>query len=448
MKKSQDIQKYYLQKRTERHLIRLREKKEREARRNKSLSGKTDENVTLRRELKYLRRIITGGMERKKVNRRSHLTRVRLNVELPECFSIIENPQACLESFKAFQPLFENSRINNVIVHHGNTKNHDLAAEILLAKIAKAGWDLHKTKRRTFSIYGDYPKSESLSRLIKSIGIVKELDVEGHAMESNSEEIQKIIIFKRQNWIGQELPIGSLDYKTKATQDFVAHINKCLEQSGHELTDIAKQHLAEYVGEIITNAQDHSGTDHWQIHGYLDKDNEERICEVVIFNFGYSYADTFNNLQHDDFARTELNKYLRQHESQGIFKKGWSEECLTTLFCLQGSISSKNHPDDTTRGHGTVSLIEFFHSISNVSSTVVRKAKMCILSGSEHIQFDGTYHLQENDGRPIIAFNDENDLQRPPDRNYVKSLNNVAFPGTLISIQFILPETATVEISQ
>src|SRR5690606_29138948 len=154
---------------------------------------------------------------------------------------------------------------------------------------------------------------------------------------------------------------------TRATQDFVEHIDQCLQENGSELTFTATQELAEYIGEIITNAQDHSGDPNWQIYGYLDKEHENRVCEVVIFNYGNTISETFGNLPEDDFARKELNKYLQHHEKTGVFGPGWSRDSLTNLFALQGNVSSKNKPSDSTRGHGSISLIEFFQSISDKS---------------------------------------------------------------------------------
>lgn len=39
--------------------------------------------------------------------------------------------------------------------------------------------------------------------------------------------------------------------------------------------------------------------------------------------------------------------------------------------------------------------------------------------------------------RKIIAFNEENDLEKPPDEKFVRHLP-LKFPGTLVSLRFIL----------
>lgn len=196
--------------------------------------------------------------------------------------------------------------------------------------------------------------------------------------------------------------------------------------------------------------KEHSGENNWRIVGYLDRDDCNRVCEVVIYNFGLTIAETFNKLEVDDFAKKNVNEYVNKHHAKKLFGENWTPDDLTTLVALQGRISSKNHPDDDTRGHGTVDLIEFFQEImdGHDGAECKEQAKMCILSGHTHIRFDRKYRMgKDRDGRDTIAFNDENDLSRPPDSKYVRHLKRCHFPGTLIAIRFVLPERATEEVS-
>jgi hypothetical protein len=68
---------------------------------------------------------------------------------------------------------------------------------------------------------------------------------------------------------------------------------------------------------------------------------------------------------------------------------------------------------------------------------------MALLSGSTFILFDGTYSMQASaGGKSIIAFNKANDLEQRPDRKYVRGLDGVEFPGTMICLQFPLAKSA------
>ncbi|MEA3207132.1 MAG: hypothetical protein QOE70_189 [Chthoniobacter sp.] len=63
---------------------------------------------------------------------------------------------------------------------------------------------------------------------------------------------------------------------------------------------------------------------------------------------------------------------------------------------------------------------------------------MVLLSGRTRIHFDKEYRLaQDPNGRWIIAFNADNDLQKRPDPKHVHSMQGF-FPGTLLSFRFFI----------
>ena len=80
-------------------------------------------------------------------------------------------------------------------------------------------------------------------------------------------------------------------------------------------------------------------------------------------------------------------------------------------------------------------MIETFQYLSGDEN-----AAMCILSGRTRLTFDGTYRMEETaSGRRTIAFNGANRLDEPPDSRYVEFLDE-RFPGTVLSLQFVLQE--------
>lgn len=239
---------------------------------------------------------------------------------------------------------------------------------------------------------------------------------------------------------------GSLDYKSRAVKDFVDHVNMCLGRHGRRLTEEGRYNLAMYTGEIISNAEEHSGIDDWAIVGYLDNIQDEHLSEIAIFNFGATISESFKSLPEDSYAYGIIKPYVDLHASNGYYGNNWTEENFITLLALQGNISSKNKDESGTRGQGTVEMIDFFQAIhQECLKDDASCAKMAILSGSTHILFDGTYQLLKSrgNGRGIIAFNAENDLAKRPDENYVKNLKPVFFPGTVISIRFPMQSRET-----
>jgi len=125
--------------------------------------------------------------------------------------------------------------------------------------------------------------------------------------------------------------------------------------------------------------------------------------------------------------------YANKHLGKGIFETPYDEQALCTLYALQEGVSSL--PE--RRGTGTTSLIDFFLQLAG------KNPKMCVISGHALILFDGKYSLRaepfEGGERKVIAFNNTNSLERPPDGSYVRTLSK-PFPGTLISMKFNLKE--------
>lgn len=373
-------------------------------------------------------------------------TSSNIKIKLPSVFSMIENPEDSLSVLYTVASHSNNTKLKSIFLEYYEINQIDLAAETLLDVLVKELNKENKAKHNTIAIRGSYPESDNLERYIRAIGIISHFDIK-HEMLSAS-EVEPLKLFKmRSKRENEENLTGSLDYKSRAVKDFVDHINSCLMMNGKELTNDARSNLAIYTGEIISNAEEHSGIDDWSIVGYLDNSSEGHICEIAIFNFGMTIAETFQALDKDHFTYKEIKPYIELHKKKNIFGSGWTEEELTTLIALQGSISSKNVTSEDTRGQGTVELIEFFQQIhSECITDGEAPAKMAIISGKTHILFDGTYQLKKNsDGRLVIAFNKDNDLYQKPESKYITRMGATRFPGTIISIRFPMDVSQTKE---
>lgn len=173
------------------------------------------------------------------------------------------------------------------------------------------------------------------------------------------------------------------------------------------------------------------------------------MCEVVIFNFGASIAETFERLPAEHFTRRQVQAYMDKHTQFNLFDPlMWRREDLFTLLALQGNVSTKNETDQDTRGNGSVDLIEFFQRVYRECSNgdEQQAAEMILVSGTTVIKFDGKYTMKPNAaGVKVIAFNAQNDLHDRPDRERVRRLRGVSFPGTLIGLRFPLSTGATTQ---
>ena len=126
----------------------------------------------------------------------------------------------------------------------------------------------------------------------------------------------------------------------------------------------------------------------------------------------------------------------------------WDEEMILTVFALQEGISrlrDRNIEGYEARGSGTVSMIEMFNDIGKCESGL--KPQMTIVSGKTQIKFTDAYKMKRvrfvqdaafgTGNKRIIAFNEENDIYAPPNRDNVIKMSEY-FPGTVISLKFYL----------
>jgi len=329
--------------------------------------------------------------------------------------------------------------VKNLHISHYGCESVDLGASTVMDVIimeAKREWEIRK-KHEILS--GTYSNNAKVNEILKVAGLLKHI---GHFDSKLPTEIEnKYNMF--------HLIIGSKDLDSPfkrssqaeiTTTDLTLYFDKLLNKINYSLTETGKNRLSKLVGEVIDNAEQHSSNMKWYITGSMDEDN---ICSITILNFGDSIGLTLSEANLNENAKRTIHSLIGEHTKRGLFqfKETWSEENLWTLFALQEGVSRLNINPGDTRGHGTVSMIEFFLELS--SKNAISLPKMVLLSGNTYILFDGEYKLNNvkygHETRKIIAFNDKNDLKYKPDSNYVKKLKYV-FPGTLISMKFCLEE--------
>lgn len=358
---------------------------------------------------------------------------------LPKAFSMIDSPDRTIATLANFARAMRSARLGSVYIDFAALEQYDLGANGLLDILVD---ELIIEARRTGRIIrwkGNFPSDPAHVRFVRAMGVIKRLKVE-HEAPSREDKARLVLFENRCRHYIRELRPHQVDKKSRVTAEFADHINRCLATTNRALTPQARGRMCAYIGEIIDNAEQHSHMLDWAIQGYLDTMLETPMCEVVIFNFGRTIAETFEALPSSSFTRVQVQKYIDLHSRRQLFSAGWRKEDLYTLIALQGNVSSKNLTAADTRGNGTVDLIDFFQKVhAECSDQGSPAARMVIVSGSTCVLFDGKYAMRPNsDGIKIIAFNNENNLEERPDRDYVRKLDGVVFPGTLIGLKFPL----------
>lgn len=369
----------------------------------------------------------------------------RVRFHLPSTFSIIDRPELALASISDFASDLRAERLGNIYLDFTKVAVQDLGANGLLDVLVD---ELSTQARRTgrhIRWRGTYPAIPSDRRFMQAMGVIKRLQIVHEYLPADQAAALELFDARCKHYT-RSLTATQADMKSRVTQRFADHINRCLSRVGRQLTQESRSLMCQYVSEIIDNAEEHGVMGDWSIQGYLDTSMQAPMCEIVIFNFGRTIAETFESLQPTSYTRQQVQRYIDLHQKGGLFERDWRRDDLYTLVALQGGVSTKNHSAADTRGNGTVDLISFFQRMHEECSAGEhgQVAKMAIASGSTFILFDGTYTMKPSTaGKNIIAFNQGNDLESRPDRKYVRALDGVSFPGTMICIKFPLSAAAS-----
>lgn len=303
-------------------------------------------------------------------------------VNVPEVFSVISNPEGVIRVLAALAAIGKDAaNVGSIFFDHSRMREYDLAAEQALDSVAteiERGYELSRRQLRTL---GRYPEGESAVRFLKAIGIIRSLNVTHERIPSAVQ--QKLEIFVAHRAQGkEEVVFGSADRKSRETRRFVDHIDRCLARRHRKLTDSGIERLATYAGEVLANAEEHSGRGEWLLAGYLDDATSDHICEIAVLSFGQSFSETFLRLETMSFPRSQVEPYLEAHSEGGFFSPAWTVEDLLTVVALQGGISCKNQSDADTRGKGTIDLIRFFEQMhEECARGGATPCEMAILSG-------------------------------------------------------------------
>lgn len=351
-------------------------------------------------------------------------TRGQKTLVFPEQFSFIENPEGTLEVLEQFVRAAAGSRVDRIFVDQRGCQLIDLGAEAVLSALGREGRKVGK------EMGGYFPTSTSEHAIVEAVGLPRALGITTPRSDFEVFELRR----------GRRRGLDRATSAEVATTDLVEYVDRCLRLYGHAFTDSGKQLLAELVGEVITNAEEHSLRPEWWVSAYLrqHEKGEWGDCHIAMFNFGRSLAQSLRTLPHGSILRGEIERLVDLHKGERAFvRRIWEEDDLWTLYALQGKVSRRNRGTTSVgdNGQGTVKMIQMFQDLGGRRRG---NPKMCVVSGNTHILFDGTYPMRAEEGRPPrVAFNSANDLAERPDPKYVRHLER-SFPGTVISLRFDL----------
>lgn len=358
---------------------------------------------------------------------------------IPEVFSFSKNALETIALLRRIALAGRSVRNPRIVLDHRPTTYMGLAADTVLALV------LTEIQRETPDAYRSYvkgykPRDPKVRKMMEEISSVRAFQDFEDIVRVDFRPSPMVFRFHNRNKMGEMHPF-ELDVASRMSARFADHLNSGLGLIGRKLTMEGAQKLLEYVGEVVSNAEDHSGTKEWALVGYIDRDGEALSYRCVIVSIGLTIAQNFQSLAKDSFAWHCVRPYIDEHSNRGFWNSGWQEEDLLAVVALQGDISTLNVSPEGTRGQGTVDLIEFFQGLRDECDAEKEQlSEMHLLTGRSLIKFGEKYSMRSDpvSGRKTIAFNSSNSLADLPDSSCVKSLPGSSFPGVLISISIPL----------
>ena len=364
------------------------------------------------------------------------------NIVIPEIFSVTNAPEQTLAFLERLKKELDSIEPCDLYISHEKTDQIGLTASFLFDQIIQAY--IGKCKKRGIGIRltGTVSDNREVNNFLLAFGLLDELKIKHHNLfpdKADNDYLSKYIVYKKPGCSINVFDAGN------ASSEIVDYFDKCFNENGFMIKIDPKTDLINCFGELIKNAEEHSGADitSWYVLGCYNK--ERHNCSFSVINSGYSFYESLNNNSSTaKFVLDQISEIVFSHLS--FFKK-WGiekeqyDESIWTLMALQDGISSKRTETGTanTRGQGIMDVIEFIDQISSKE----KENKLSIVSGNTLIAIDYTYKLvkkavgNNNELRRVMSFNVENELTIPPDDKYVRRIST-KFEGTIFSGSFII----------
>lgn len=371
-----------------------------------------------------------------------------LIIYIPKNFSLYENPDECLKKCMSFYNAKSPFEFDKVFFNFHNCEKMDLASSTLLEicsliKIEK----IRLNEKRIIEISGCDPTSNKANLMVNSEGIKKKLGFKLSEIVSgeNVDTFEMLKGGKSNDYLKVDETLESSVASSRISEFY----KKILNKHNFDLNINGKRIIQKLTNEVIDNCIQHADPDRknyqWFVNAYHYLENEKlSLISIVIINFGKTIAENINyimNKKTNDNIIEELKKLISDWSNKNIDKLNEKIDlnALYTLYALQDGVSGKLSGLDPTRGRGTIELIETFQKLGDSLEDTLNP-QMCIISGDSCIKFTKDYKIKLNsEGRKIIAFNKNNDLNIMPNEKNVFKLNNF-FPGTIISMNFYFDE--------
>lgn len=357
-------------------------------------------------------------------------TKVKVNV--PTDFTFCDNADFSLDFLKKIVYLVSKKTLKQIFINHCNINQISLSASLILDLILMNAKSYVKdTKnRKSLDICGEVQSDTDVGVLIHANGVLPHL---GFVVEKNPDVLTLDMLY------------GDATYGNTVdpASDILKYFSECLNTQGCSLTRKGKQAFGKMLGEVLDNCKLHSGENgKWYALGFFHNKKNKGICHIAIVTIGNTIYESLS--RKNNVTEETYNSLMRKtNEHKKYFDKTWNEEMLWTWLSLQHGVSRLRDSGiikDSNRGMGTIDMMEAFQEIGKTTDGY--KPVFTIISGNVIVKFDFEKYPVEHvyikgEERRIVTFNNDKSLDKRPNSENVKKINNF-FPGVIYTMEFCI----------
>jgi hypothetical protein len=408
---------------------------------------------------KYKKLLRNGGKISRKISKKYHLYKkvsfyIKMgkarksypyDIKVPSIFDLSTDPEAVLYFLEKLDKDLNHDVVYELFIDHNDTQRINLDASYLFDKLIKKYSEYWTRFHIKIKISGRVSKNKDVNNFLLSFGLLYELNIKHHHLFSDKADkdyTNKYLTFKRNGSSYKRYLAGNV------STELVNYFDKCFNENNFEIKEEAKSDLVDCFGEIIKNAEEHSGkkeTD-WIVLGCYSKFTHS--CSFSIINYGNTFYQSL--AQNESTAKEVLqniSKVIYSHNSfvkKLLLDKEHYEQAIWTYMAIQDGISSKRPESGkaSTRGQGIMDVVEF---VDEIRIKEKHETHLSIISGNTFLNIDYKYPLvkkrigKNQEIRRFLYLNKDNNFSNPPDLKKLKLIKN-NFPGVIFSGCFIIDE--------
>lgn len=221
-------------------------------------------------------------------------------------------------------------------------------------------------------------------------------------------------------------------------------VENTAERFGVGFDERGQNYMQGMVGEILSNAEDHSlKKSEWFVDGvsflHEDADNEVIEFNLVIINYGNSMYEGFELTKNDNYlVYDKLEKLYKKHSSLFSLIKKFERESLFVLYMLNEGISRIKFLE-SSRGNGTMTFINSFIELGKFCNEDPKyRPELNIVSGHTVLTCTEEFAPFKEGNHYKLTLNSSQSFDELPDSSVLKYYKGASFPGTILDCKIFL----------